>query len=106
MSALTSFEQDLINVAKKVKTDVEAAASDAGKVMTWISNEAPTIAGLASLAGPSGATIATLGLKLIGLAGTAITAAGTAANANAVNVSLDQTVINDVKAIIAAVKSL
>ena len=104
--SVSSFEQALLNVAKKVKTDVEAAASDAGKVLSWITNEAPTIAGLASLAGPSGSTVATLGLKLIGLVGNAVEAGGTAANANAVNVSFDATVIADVKAIIAAVKSI
>jgi hypothetical protein len=106
MSALTNFEQDLVNIAKKVKADVEAVGDDAGKALGWISNEAPEIAGLASLAGPSGATIVTLGLKLIGLAGNALQDSGTAASASALNVSLDQTVIKDVEAIIAAVKSL
>jgi hypothetical protein len=106
MSALTTFEKDLLGVAEKVKNGVEAAAADAGKVLAWVTNEAPTIAGLASLAGPSGSTIASLGLKLIGLAGTAIEGAGSAAGANGVSVTLDQEVIADVKALIAAVKSI
>lgn len=103
---LTQFEQDLLNVAKKVKADVELAGADAGKVLGWVTNEAPTIAGLATLVGPGGSTIASLGLKLVGLAGTAIEGAGTAAGSNAVNVSLDAEVIAEVKAIIAAVKSI
>jgi hypothetical protein len=106
MSALTNFEQDLVNIAKKVKADVEAVGDDAGKALGWISNEAPEIASLASLAGPSGATIATLGLKLIGLIGNELQAAGAAAGANGLNVSFDQTVLKDVEVITAAVKSL
>jgi hypothetical protein len=106
MSALTNFEQDVVKIATKIKNGVETAATDAAKVLGWITNEAPTIAGLASLTGPSGASIAALGLKLIGLVGTAIEGSGTAAGANAVNVTFDEAVINDVKAIIAAVKAI
>jgi hypothetical protein len=104
--SLTTFEQDLVKFGEKVKADVELAATDAGKVLTWVAGAGPVITGLASLTGPSGATISALGLKLIGLVGTAITDAGTAAGGNAINVSFDETVVNDVKAIIAAVKSL
>ena len=104
--SLTSFETALVNVAKKVKADVEAVGEDAGKALTWISGEAPQIAALASLTGPSGSTITSLGLKLIGLLGNALEAGGTAAGANAVNVSFDQAVIKDVEALIAAVKAM
>lgn len=103
---VTQFEKDVIALAGKVKADVELAGADAGKVLAWVTNSAPTIAGLASLVGPGGSTIAALGLKLIGLAGTAIQGAATAAGGNAVNVSLDAEVIAEVKAIIAAVKSI
>ena len=106
MSSLTTFEQDLVNLGKKIKAGAETAGEDAGKVLAFLANEGSLITGVASLAGPSGSSIASLGLKLIGLAGKAVEDASGAAGGNAINVPLDQEVINDVKAIIAAVKSL
>jgi hypothetical protein len=106
MSALTAFEQDVVNIAKKAKSELEAVGEDAGKVLTWVATNGSQISGLAALAGPSGASIATIGLKLIGLAGAALQAEGEAASANQVSIPLDTTVKNDILALFAAVKSI
>ena len=101
-----SLESNLVSFATKVKDGVEAAGADALKLAAYLSQHQTEIAGLAALAGPTGSAVATVASSLFTVIANAVETAGDAASANGLNVNLDAALIADVKAAIAAVKSL
>jgi hypothetical protein len=101
-----SLESNVIAFAKKIKAGIEDAGEDALKLAGFLASNSVEIQGLASLAGPVGAKIASVGTSVLGKVIQAVQDAGDAASANGLTVSLDQSVIADVKAVIAAIEKV
>jgi hypothetical protein len=103
---IAKLETDVVLIAGKVKAAVEDAGNDAVKLAAWLQNNSAEITSLATLAGPQATSVAAVGLTLTNLAVTAVKSAGSAAGANAVNVTLDSEALAAVKALIAAIEKV
>jgi hypothetical protein len=97
--------QDIVKVGKAIKSAVAAAAAEAPALVADLQKAAPTIEGLTALAAPEFVAVEQLAFNAFGVIANAVEAAGPAAASNGLSISLDQTLINDVKAILPAVKS-
>jgi hypothetical protein len=104
--SVASLESNIVNFAKKVKGGLEAAGEDALKVATFLSTNSTEITGLASLAGPTGTAVAGVSTAVLGQVINAVKAAGDAGSANGLSVTLDASVIADVKAVITAIEKI
>lgn len=103
---MNKLETDIVDVAKKIKAGLEAAEGDAVKVAAFVQNNSTEITGLAALAGAPAANVTNLGLGILSQVIAAVKGAGDAASANGLSVSLDSSVIAEVKAVIAALEKL
>lgn len=106
MSFVSKLETDAITVAEKVKAGVEAAGNDAVKLAAWLGNNSAEITALAGLAGTGASTVTSTALSLLNTVINAVKDAGDAASSNGLSVSLDSSVIADVKAVIAAIEKV
>ena len=97
--------QDIVKVAKAIKSAVSAAAAEAPALVADLQKAAPTIEGLTALAAPQFVAVEQLAFNAFGVVANAVEAAGPAAAANGVSITLDQALINDVKAVLPAIKS-
>jgi hypothetical protein len=104
--SIASLESNVVAFAKKVKAGLELAGEDALKVAGFVSANQTEITSLASLAGGAAGNASAVGLSLLGQVVTAVKAAGDSASANGLSVSLDASVIADVKAVIQAIEKI
>jgi hypothetical protein len=95
----------LVTAAKDLKSDVLTAAEKAPAIVGEVAKDAPEVAALVELAYPGAAPIEQAALSAFEVLADAVEAAGTAAGANGLSVSFDQTVIADVKAVLPALKA-
>lgn len=103
---LSKIEGDIVGVAKKVKDGIEDAGEDALKLANFVQKNSTEIAALAGLAGSKGSNVETVSMSVLSQVIAAVKDAGAAAGASALNVSFDQTVIADVKALIKDIESI
>lgn len=105
MSLSTDFEKlksDAVAVKDAIVSVADKLPAEAAKVLADVSTIAPVIEAFI----PGGSTAITIGENLFNLVAKAVEDAGTAASSNGLSVSFDQAVINDVKAVIAAIKKV
>jgi hypothetical protein len=105
-SEISKIESDIVNVAKKIQTGIEAAGEDALKVTSFLQKNSVEITKLAALAGKQGANVETVGVNLISQVAAAIKAGGTAAGASGLSVTFDAAVIADVKSLVEAIEAV
>jgi hypothetical protein len=103
---VATLETDVLNVAKKVKDGLEAAAGDAVKVASFVENNSAEITSLASLAGPGATGVTDVALGVLNTVIAAVKGAGQAAAGNGLSVSFDAAAIAEVKAVIAAIEKI
>lgn len=92
--------------AKKFKSAVITAAQVAEKAVVVVSKDAPEVEQLVNLAFPQYAPIEAAALSVFEAVAGAVEDAGTAASANGISVSLDQTLIQDIQKLLPLLKSL
>ena len=95
----------LVAGAKDFKSAVLKAAEEAPVIAGSVAKDAPEVAALVELAYPGAAPIEQAALSAFEVLAQAVEDAGTAAGANGLSVSFDQTVIADVKAVLPALKA-
>jgi hypothetical protein len=103
---IATLETDVVSIADKVKTGLEAAGGDAVKVASFLENHATEITSLASLAGPGAAAATQTGLGLLNTVITAVKGIAAGAADNGLSVSFDAAAIAEVKAVIAAIEKV
>lgn len=103
---MNAFEQDIVNVAKKVKAEAEAVGDDAEKALAWVATNSGTITGLAALGGTGTASLAAVGMTLFKEVATFLENAGADAAVNGTSVPLTAAAVAQVKAATATIKSL
>lgn len=103
---VAKLETGVIDVAKKIRTGLEDAGTDAVKLAAFLGNNSAEITALAGLAGSGAAGITSLGLNLVKLAINVVKNAATAASSNGLSVPLDQETVTAVKALIAAIEKI
>jgi hypothetical protein len=96
--------QDIVKVAKAIKSGLVRAGAEAPQILADIEKQAPLIEQLTSLAAPEFASIEQLAFNGLGVLAQSVEDAGAAANANGLNISLDQTLVNDIKAVLPSLK--
>ena len=90
---------------EKVKSAVVKAAAEASKVAGIVAADAPEVEAIASLVYPKAGSAIQLGVSVAEKLATVVEAGGTAAESNLLSLSNDQSLVDDVKALIAALKS-
>jgi hypothetical protein len=95
----------IVTAAKDFKSEVLKAAEKAPVIVADVEKDAPEVAALVELAYPGAAAIEQTALAALEVIATAVEDAGAAAGANGLTVSLDQTLVNDVTAILPALKA-
>lgn len=103
---VAQLETDVLDIASKIKSGLEAAAGDAVKVASFVETNSTEITALASLAGGGASTVTNTALGVLNTVITAVKGAGTAAANNGLSVSFDAAAIAEVKAVIAAIEKL
>jgi hypothetical protein len=96
---------DLAKAGTDVKKFLRKAAADAPVVVQKIAADEEALAPIIEAFAPQSGVAITLGMTLLDKVAQAVEDAGPAAGASGLSVSLDQAVVNDVKAIIAAAKA-
>lgn len=105
MSVLGTIVSDFKNMALDVKLFILKVAGDAPKVVQTVAADEALIAPVVEAFIPGATGAITLANSLLNLVAQAVEDAGSAAGANGITVSLDQAVVKDVQAVIAAVKA-
>jgi hypothetical protein len=105
MSKLGTLVSDFKKDAEKVKLFVEKIGSEAPTIVQDVVSDEEKIAPVIEAFVPGAATAINLGNSLLDTVAQAVEDLGTAAGSNAINVSFDQKVVADVKALIAAAKA-
>jgi len=105
MSLITTAEQAYAQGITDLKKAGSVIKNEVLPVLQKLNTEAPTIEAVTKLVSPSLASIETAAANVLGVVIKAIEDAGTAAGAGGLSVSLDSALVNDIKAIIPAVKS-
>ena len=102
MSVFTTVAHDMVSGAKALKSEILKVIGEAPVVIKKIEANAPEIESLTSLVFPGAAAIEQASLNVLTVVANAIHDAGDAASAKGLNVNFDQTLINDIKALIPA----
>jgi hypothetical protein len=103
--SLGTLVSDFKKGAEDVKNFFIKVAGDAPAVVQTIVTDETAIAPVIEQFLPGSAAVINLGNTLLDSIVQAVEDAGPAAGANGLSVSLDQTIVNDVKAVIAAAKA-
>ena len=106
MSKLGTVVSDFKKAAEDVKAFVIKVADGAPKAVQEAAATEAKIAPVLEAFLPQSTVAITLGNTVLNTLAQAVEDAGPAAESNGLSVSFDQTVINDVKAVIAAAKKL
>ena len=104
--SIASIESGIVAIAKKIKAGIEIAGEDALKIAGFLQANQAEITGLAALAGSKTSNVVATGQTVLGEVITAVKSAGDAASANGLSVSLNASVIAEVKAIIKDLEAL
>jgi len=104
--SIASIESGIVAIAKKIKAGIEIAGEDALKIAGFLQANQAEITGLAALAGSKTSNVVATGQTVLGEVITAVKGAGDAASANGLSVSLNASVIAEVKAIIKDLEAL
>lgn len=105
MSILGTIVSDLAKAGNAVKGFVEKVAGDAPAVVQTVTADANKIIPVIEAFVPGSTAAIALGNTLLDTVAQAVEDAGTAAGANGLSVSLDQTIVKDIQAVIAAAKA-
>jgi hypothetical protein len=105
MSKLGTLVSDFKKGAESVKLFVEKIGSEAPAIVQDVVNDEAKIAPVIEAFAPGSTAVITLGNTVLDTVAQAVEDAGTAAGSNALNVSFDQKLVADVKAVIAAAKA-
>ena len=105
MSVLGTIVSDLKKAGEDVKNFIVKVADDAPAIVATIAADEEKIAPVIEAFLPGSAAAINLGNTLLDKIAQAVEDAGPAAGASGLSVSLDQTIVNDVKAVIAAAKA-
>lgn len=103
--SLGTIVSDLKKAGEDVKTFIQKVAGDAPAVVQKIAADEAAIVPVIEAFIPGSTQAINLGNSLLDQVAAAVEAAGTAAGANGLSVSFDQTVVKDVQAVIAAAKA-
>jgi hypothetical protein len=102
---LGTIVSDFKNAALDVKNFVIKVASDAPKIVADVAEDEAKIAPVLEAFLPSSTAAISLANTLLDTVAQSVEDSGTAAESSGLSVSFDQTVVNDVKAVIAAAKA-
>lgn len=105
MSVLGTIVSDLKKAGEDVKNFIVKVAGDAPAVIQTIADDEAAIAPIIEAFVPGSAAAIKLGNTLLDAVAQAVEDAGAAATGNGLSVPLDQAIVNDVKAVIAAAKA-
>ena len=103
--SLGTIVSDLKKAGEDVKNFILKVAGDAPAVLQTVVADEAALAPVIEAFVPGSTTAINLANSLLDSVANAVEEAGTAAGANGLSVSFDQTVVNDVKAVIAAAKA-
>lgn len=103
---LGTLVSDFKNAAVDVKNFIIKVAGDAPKVIADVATDEAKIAPVIEAFLPSSAAAIALGNTILDAVAQAVEDAGTAAGSSGLSVSFDEAVVNDVKAVIAAAKTV
>lgn len=106
MILVTSAEHALAAAAKDAVSAAKFVEQKVLPVLVKANSDAATIESVTSLVSPDAANIERAAFAVLGVVLKAIQDAGTAAGSSGLSISLDQTVVADVKAIAPAVTAL
>jgi hypothetical protein len=98
--------KDLVKVGRLVRSALERVGEDAPKLVRDVAADLPTIQAITDLVAPGAAAVEATAFNVFGVIAVAVEAAGEAASVSGLSVTLDKTLIADIKAAIAAVKKL
>ena len=102
---LGTLVSDFKKGAEDVKSFIEKVAGDAPAVVAEVAKDEAAIAPVIEAFVPGSTQAIALGNTIMDAVAQAVEDAGTASEANGLTVSFDQTVVADVKAVIAAAKA-
>ena len=102
---LGTLVSDLAKAGSAVKNFIEKVAGDAPAVVQTVTNDANKIIPVLEAFVPKSTTAINLGFTLLDKVAQAVEDAGTAAASNGLSVQLDQSIVADIQAVIAAAKS-
>ena len=105
MSVLGTLVSDFKNDALKVRNFIIKVAGEAPAVVAAVAADEAKLAPVIEQFIPGSAAVVNLSNTLLDHVAQAVEDAGEAAGSSGLSVSLDQAVVNDVKAVIAAAKS-
>jgi hypothetical protein len=105
MSKLGTLVSDFKTGAEDVKAFILKVAGDAPAIVQTVAKDAALLTPVLEAFVPQSTTAIALSNTLLDQVGQAVEDAGPAAGANGLSVTLDQTVVADVKAVIAAAKA-
>jgi hypothetical protein len=105
MSILGTAVSDLKKAGEDVKNFILKVAGDAPAVVQEIATDAAAVTPVIEAFVPGSTAAINLGNTLLDKVAQAVEDAGTAAGGNGLSVSFDETVVADVKAVIAAAKA-
>lgn len=106
MVLITSVEHAFAAAAKDAVSTAKFVEQKVLPVLQKANADATTIENITSLVSPQAANIERAAFAVLGVVIKAIQDAGTAANSSGLNISLDQTVVADVKAVAPAITAL
>jgi ferritin-like metal-binding protein YciE len=105
MNFFGTVAKDLVWFAKKVRTGIITAASDAPTILSDIQKNEAVIEGITAAVAPGAAAVEQTAFSALGVIAQGVEDAGSAATANGLSLTLDQKIIADVKAILPFLKS-
>jgi hypothetical protein len=97
--------KDLVKTGRAVRGAFEKVGSDAPKLVKDVAADLPTIEAITNLVAPGAVALEETAFRVLSVIAVAVEAAGDAAQANGLSVAIDNALIVDVKAAIAAVKA-
>ena len=95
----------IVNAAKAFKADVLKVAAEAPAIAADVAKDAPEVETLVNAVFPGAAAIEACALSTFELVVQAVEDSGAAANQSGLSVSLDQTVVADIKNLLPSIKA-
>ena len=105
-SGFAKIESEIANVALKIKAGIEAAGEDILKLADFAQKNSAEITALASLAGQGATKVSAVGLQILNLCVPVVKSADAAAAAKGLSVTLDQSAVAAIKALIADIEKI
>lgn len=101
---IANAARDLVKVGRVVRSALEKVGTDAPKLVQDVAADLAAIEALTNLVAPGAAAVEATAFNVFGVIAVAVETAGDAASANGLSVTLDKTLIADIKLAIAAIK--